>query len=212
MQFPCLPFPSAACPWSCLQHLLCQSSHQGELPSLHKLLPCWWFIFSADLKLSGKDGKVGWTFQQGMALQKVLWEAVCRTGAGFFLGAPNLAGVAPIHSSPTREPCWQEKERTESDQMGFWHELIFFARAERQEREERAHCSTLCLQKQTWNIPTRSRCKTPLSICLESWIAAVPDDFIPKNSATKTPKNFCHKSCGQEMAGRRRRRGFTSWK
>lgn len=206
MQFPCLPFPSPARPWSRLQHLLCQSSHQHDLPSLHKLLPRGLFIFSADLKLPGKDGKNGWTLEQGMTLRSAVGSSL--QGRGCFLGAPALAGVAHIHSSPLREPSWQEEEITESDPMVYLAWTDFVARAECQEREERARCSTLCLQKQTWSIPTCSRYKTPLSICSESWIAAVPDDFIPG----KAVGCFCHKSCGQERAGRRRRRGFTSWR
>lgn len=108
MQFPCLPFPSPAHPWSRLQHLLCQSSHQGELPSPHKLLPGWLFIFSAALKLSGKDGEIGWTSEQGMALQSAVGSSL-QDKSCFFWEHPTLKALLTSIPAPRGSPPGRKK-------------------------------------------------------------------------------------------------------
>lgn len=169
-----------------------------------------YLFFSADLKLSGKDGKVGWTFGARNDSPKCCGKQFAGQKLFFWEHPPQNCRHCsrPFQLHEGALLAGKRENRTRPNGFLAWTDFFFFAGAECQKREERARCSTLCLQKQTWSILTFSRHKIPLSICFESWIAAVPDDFIPKNAVGC----FCHKSCGQDRAGRRRRRGFTSWK
>lgn len=110
-------------------------------------------------------------------------------GQELFWGAPNPC-KHHLHPFQTHEGEFLAGKRVN------WIRLkaFSFAWAECQERKRRAHCNTLCLQKQTRSVPICSRYPILPSICFEIWISAVPDDFICKNAVGC----FCCKSCGRE--------------